>query len=254
MAAPQKQLPKVPPFFEPKTQPRRNSVDTRGMISLATMLVSLASLSVSMLGAARVLFDVFDDGLYVAIKGLPVKVIVIAFSYVFGWVVGLVCIRGFNNLFYPVIIKIYAWGALAAVGILYIKIIQKLYGQQYDWGRFWAYMIMLLGGMFVVISLHLLLEGHDLRPFAIPPLIISVLHLFIIVYRYVFVEDPNGLLLPADLTIFIMMISISGMMLIHIGILSPLRDWITGIFERNENLIETANGHGNGNGSGNGVK
>ena len=104
--------------------------------------------------------------------------------------------------------------------------------------------MMLFGGLFVLICLHLLIEGHDLRPFAIPLLIISVLQLFVIVFRYVFDANPNGLMLFADFTIFIVMISISALMLMHIGILSPLRDQIGGLFSQNQ--ISEKNGTGGG--------
>ena len=165
-----------------------------------------------------------------SLDGLLVKLVVLGLAFFFGWGVGLVCIRGFGNLVYPLVIKIYAWACLIAVGILYIKVIQKLYIQKYDAMHFWAYLLMLLGGLFVLICLHLLVEDHDLRPFAIPLLIISVLQLFVIVFRYVFDVDPNGWLVFADLTIFIVMISISALMLMHIGILSPLRYFIDELF------------------------
>ena len=243
MTAPQKPLPKIPPFLERKTRPfRKNGLDTRGMLSIATMFVSLTALTVSMGGAAKLVFDIFDDGLAGSLDALLVKVTVLGFAFFFGWGVGLVSIRGFGNLVYPLIIKLYAWVFLGAVGILYIKVIQKLYMQKYDGMHFWAYLVMLLGGLFVLICLHLLIENHDLRPFAIPLLIISVLQLFMIVIRYVFDANPNGLLLVADLTIFTVMISISALMLMHIGILSPLRDQIGRLFSQDQ--ISEKNGNG----------
>ncbi len=243
MTESRKPLPHVPPFVERKTQPpRRNGVDTRGMLSVVTMLVSLGALTVSMLGAAKLVVDVFDDGLASSLGGILVKVVVLGLAFFFGWGIGLVSIRGFGNLVYPMVIKLYAWSCLAAVGILYIKVIQKLYMQAYDGLHFWAYLVMLLGGLFVLICLHLLVEGHDLRPFAIPLLIISVLQLFVIVYRYVFTADANGWKLFGDFAIFFVMISLSALMLMHIGILSPLRDWINEIFSENE--ISNHNGNG----------
>ena len=75
MTTPQKFLPKVPPFLERKTRPlRKNIVDTRGMLSIATMFVSLAALTVSMGGAAKLVFVIFDDGLTDNLEGLFVKV------------------------------------------------------------------------------------------------------------------------------------------------------------------------------------
>lgn len=235
MAMTKSPLPKIPPFLERKQAAPSSGVDTRGMLSIATMFVSMAALTVSMFGAARLIVDIFDDGLATALDGIVVKIIVIAISFFFGWIVGLVSIRGFGNLVYPMIIRIYAWTSLAAVGILYIKVIQKLYLQTYDGMHFWSYLVMLLGGLFVLIGLHLLVEGHDLRPFAIPLLIISVLQLLVIVSRYVFAKNPNGFMLFGDFTIFVVMTSISALMLMHIGILSPLRDQIGKFFDDGQN-------------------
>ena len=83
------------------------------------------------------------------------------------------------------------------------------------------------------------MEGQDLRPVAIPLLIISVVQIFVIVYRYVFTQGANGMLVLGDFTICIMMISISALMLMHIGLLSPFRAWIDGMFlTRSENESE----------------
>lgn len=242
MTDPQKSLPHVKPFVDRKTQPRKNGVDTRGMLSLVTMLVSIAALTVSMLGAAKLILDVFNDGLDNSLKGMLVKVAVLGFAFFFGWGIGLTSIRGFGNLVYPIVVKIYSWACLAAIGILYIKVIQKLYMQAYDALHFWAYLVMLLGGLFVLICLHLLVEGNDLRPFAIPLLIISVLHLFVIVYRYVFADDPNGWMVLGDFTIFIVMLSLSALMLMHIGILSPLREQLDGMFNTENGSNHKENG------------
>jgi hypothetical protein len=229
MTKPQEPPHKVHPFYATPGRPQ-HKVDTRGMLSIVTMLVSLAALTLSMLGAMRFIFDVFNDGLVNSLDGLLVKIIVLGFIFFFGWGSGLVSIRLFGNLIYPIIIKIYAWVCLIAVGILYIKVIQKLYIQKYDMTHFWAYFAMLLGGLFMLICLHLLVEEHDLRPFAIPLLIISVIHLSAITIRYIFVANPNGWKLFGDFIIFGIMISISALMLAHIGILSPLRDWVDGLF------------------------
>jgi hypothetical protein len=235
MMTPQKFLPKVPPFLERKTRPlHKSGLDTRGLLSISTMLVSLSALTVSMGGAVKLVIVIFDDGLADNLQGLAVKVMVLGLAFLFGWGVGLVSIRSFGNLVYPLIIKIYAWTCLGAVGILYIKVIQKLYMQKYDGMHFWAYLVMLLGGLFVLICLHLLIEDHDLRPFAIPLLVINVLQLFVIVFRYVFDANPNGWMFFADLTIFIVMISISALMLMHIGILSPVREWIAELFSQKQ--------------------
>jgi hypothetical protein len=234
MTEPQKTSPQKQPL-ERKTRPlRKDTVDTNGMLSLVTMLVSLAAISIALGGGVKLILDVFEDGLINAMGGIPVKVGVLGFTFFFGWVIGLVSIRGFGNRIYPVFIKIYTWGCLVAVGILYIKVIQKLYMQEYDTTHFGAYLIILIGALFVLFLLHLLVEGHDLRPFAIPLLIISVLHLFVIVYHYIFEGNIEGRFAMGDFTVFLLMITISGLMLLHIGIVSPMREQISGWFSTRE--------------------
>ena len=60
MTKPQEPLPKVPPFIIPPAKPpRKKAVDIRGMLSIITMLVSMAALTLSMLGASKFILDVF---------------------------------------------------------------------------------------------------------------------------------------------------------------------------------------------------
>jgi hypothetical protein len=238
MTKPPELFPKVPPFILPEP-PHKKGVDMRGMISVATMIVSLAALTLSMLGAGKLVFDVFYNDRDEGLDGLLVKLIVLGLAFLFGWGIGLVSIRGFGNMFYPFVIQIYAWACLIAVSILYMKIIQKLYVQAYEPPRFWAYLATLLGGLFILLCLHLMMEEHDLRPFAIPLLIISVIQLFAIIIRYIFVPNPNGWMLFGDLTIFVVMILISALMLAHLGILSPLRDSLNELFLTKENSYQT---------------
>jgi len=235
MSKPIDPFPKIPPFVEKKTRPRRNRLDTRGLLSVATLIVSMGALTVSMGGAAKLVLDVFNDGLVNSLDGIWPKIIALGIAFVFGWIVALISIRAFGNLVYPMVIKIYAWLCLFALSALYIKIIQKLYLQRYDNAHFWAYLLMLLAGLFVLIFLHLLVEGHDLRPFAIPLMIISMVQLFVIVYRYVFTTDAIGIYLIGDISIFVAMILISALMLMHLGMLSPLRSRIDTIFRHNGN-------------------
>jgi hypothetical protein len=247
MNTPKKPLPKVRPFIEKKTEPlHKNGVDMGGILRIVTMFISLVVLSVSMLGAGILVINILGIGLAGNVEGILVKMIVLGFAFLFGWMVGLVSIRAFGNMFYPFVIRIYAWVVLFAVCILYIVVIQKLYLQEYDALHFWAYLVMLLGGLFVLLCLHLLLEDHDLRPFAIPLLVISVVQICAMILRYVFDTNPNGTKLFGDFLIFFVMVSISSLMLMHVGILTPVRYWISALFDQGSNH----NGNGNGNGNG----
>lgn len=234
MSDPKDQLPKVRPFVEIKTQPRRNTVDVRGLLSIALLLVSMGSLTIAGIGAGKLVWDVFGEGLGASLSknhnGMFEELVVIGLAYAFGWGVALVTIRVFGNLIYQIIIQTYAVACLIAVSFLYLKIIPKLYMQGYNDLQFWAYLFMLLGGLTALISLHLLIEGHDLRPFSIPILFISVVQLFMIIYRYIFAGAKSGYLL-SNLTIFVVMVSISALMLAHLGMLSSIRNFIDDLFK-----------------------
>jgi hypothetical protein len=184
------------------------------------------------------------------VENVPTKLLVMAFPFLFGWITGLVSIRGFGNLIYPIIIKIYSWGCLVAACFLYFKIILKLFEHDYTGQKFGTYLMLLVGILFVLFCLHLLVDGHDLRPFAIPLLIISVIHLFVIVYRFMFTNDAGGILNAlGDFLVFLLMITISGLMLMHMGIFTRVREAIGDLFA--EKAVEVGgNGQGNGNGNG----
>jgi hypothetical protein len=246
MKEPQKLPPQLKPLERKTRPPRKSKVDTGGMLSLATMLVSLGALSIALGGGLILIFDILDKGLDNSMDGIPVKLFVLAVTFLFSWVTGLISIRGFKNRLYPIIVKLYIWGCLSAAGVLYIKIIQKLYLQEYGYPKLGKYVIIMLGILFVLLCLHLLLEEHDPRQLAIPPLIISVVHLFVIVYHYVFdasgVVKTDALYVIGDFMVFLLMIDVSGLMLTHNGILSPVREMISEIFSRDRKPEINENG------------
>jgi len=246
MTTPRDSLPKTSPLVQKKKPPARKGVDTRGMLSIVTMLFSIAAISIALFGGAKLIYDILETGLE-NVTNIPVKVVAMSFPFVIGWAIGLVSIRGFGNLTYPVILKLYSWGCLAAACLLYFKIILKLFEHGYTGQKFGTYILLLAGILFVVLCLHLLIEGHDLRPFALPLIIISVIHLFVIVYNFMFIVEKGGMLnLLGDLTVFLFMITTSGLMLMHIGIFSRAREQIGDLFSE-KTVEENKNGNRHGN-------
>ena len=86
-----------------------------------------------------------------------------------------------------------------------------------------------------LIGFHLLVEGHSLRLFSIPLLLISLVHLYLIVYHYVFALDVTYIYLLGDVLFFLGMITVSILMLMHIGVLSGVRNKIDRLFDKNSN-------------------
>jgi len=224
------------PPSQPRNGHRGRKVSQRGLLSIAMLLVSLSALGIAMLGGVKTILDIFGDN--PNHMGLAVKVIVIGLAYIVGWLTAMVAIRVYGNLVLPMLIRWFAWGCLAAICILYVEILQRLYLQQYGVEKFFKYLMVMAAGLGAMVGLHLILEDHDLRPFSIPLLIISVIQLGLIVFRYVF-TTANPAYLWFDLVFFFAMTAFSVLMLAHLGLLEPLRTQFTNYFDRNSLAIRT---------------
>ena len=214
-------------------------VSQRGLLSISMLLFSVGGLAIAFLAGAKLVYDIFDVGLMNSLDGLVIKVIVVGLAYLVGWATSMLAIRVYGNLVLPFIINIFIWGCLIAICSLYILILQRLYNQQYDLSRFIAYTLIMAAAVLGMVGLHLILEGHDLRPLSIPLLIINLIQLGLIVLRYVFTPDAKPNYLINDLIFFAGMAAFSIFMLAHIGLLRPLRRRLTNYFDRNSTGIRT---------------
>lgn len=215
------------------------SISQRGLLSISMLLFSVGGLSISMLAGAKMVFDIFDVGLMNALNGLVIKVIVIGLAYMVGWATSMLAIRVYGNLVLPFIINLFIWGCLIGICTLYLLILQRLYNQEYDLPRFVAYILIMGAALVAMVGLHLIIEGHNLRPLAIPLLIINLIQLGLIVLRYVFTPDAKPNYLINDLIFFGIMTAFTIFMLAHIGLLAPLRTRLTNYFDRNSVAIRT---------------
>lgn len=215
-----------------------NRLSQRGMFSILMLLASILALGFALLGGAKLILDIFSVGLLNSLNGLSTKVLVVGLAYGVGWLTAMIAIRVYGNLVLPFVINFFIWGCLIGVCALYILILQRLYDQAYDLPHYWAYLMIIAAGLAAMVGLHLIIEDHDLRPFSIPLLVISVIQLGLIVFRYVFTV-ANPTYLWKDLLFFFMMALFSYLMLAHIGLLKPLRIQLTNYFDRNSKVIRT---------------
>ena len=230
----------------PNTGPRGPSpllpfqrLSQRGLLSLLMLLLGIGGLSFALLGGARLILDIFSVGILNSLNGMATKVIVIGLAYVVGWLSAMVAIRVFGNLVLPVIINIFIWGCLIGVCSLYVLILQRLYMQAYGDLQFWAYLLTVVAGLGAMVGLHLIIEDHDLRPFAVPLLIINLIQLGLIVFRYVFTTGGNPAYLLNDIFFFLAMSAFSIFMLVHIGLLAPIRVQLTNYFDKNSKALRS---------------
>lgn len=215
-----------------------NRLSQRGMLSILMLLASIGSLTVALLAGSKLVLDVLGAGLESSLPTLPTKALVIGLAYAVGWITAMIAIRVYGNLVLPFIINFLIWGCLIGVCALYILVLYRMYDQTYTLLRFVAYLTIVASGLGAMIGLHLILENHDLRPLSIPLLVISMIHLALIVFRYVFTV-ANSDYLFTDLIFFLVMAGFGYLMLAHIGLLTPLRAQLTIYFDRNSKVIRT---------------
>jgi hypothetical protein len=228
----------------PSTQPRNGNgrkVSHRGLLSIVMLLVSIGALGFSLIGGVKLISDVFAEGGLTnkSLDGMGTKVIVVGLAYAVGWLTAMFAIRVYGNLILPILINWFTWGCLVGVCILQVMVLQRLYEQGYDLLHYWAYLCIVGAGLGAVVGLHLIIEDHDLRPFAVPLLIICLIQLGLIVYRYVFKDAGDSGYLWKDLLFFFGMSAVSIFMLAHWGLLGPLRKQLTNYFDRNSKSIRS---------------
>jgi hypothetical protein len=208
------------------------------MFSLLMMLGSMGALGFALVGGGKLVLDIFGVGLMNTLGGLPTKAFVVGLAYAVGWITAMVAIRVYGNLVLPFVIHFLTWGCLIGVCALYVLILQRLYDQLYDLPHYWAYLLIVAAGLGAMVGLHLIIEDHDLRPFSIPLLVICLIQLGLIVFRYVFAAG-NPTFLWKDLLFFLVMSGFAFLMLAHLGLLTPLRTSLTTYFDRNSKVIRT---------------
>ena len=226
----------------PPIQPRNGNghkVSQRGLLSIAMLLVSIGALGIALLGGTRLILDIFDAGLKNSFDLIGTKALVIGLAYAVGWLTAMVAIRVYGNLILPMLIGWMTWGCLAGICGLYVVVLNRLYAQAYDAEHYWAYLLIIASGLGGMVGLHLIIEDHDLRPFSIPLLIISLIQLVLIVHRYVFTATAKPEFLWGDLVFFLGMAAVSIFMLAHIGLLEPVRRQLTNYFDRNSTAIRS---------------
>ena len=213
-----------------------NRLSQRGMLSILMLIASMGALAFALIGGAKLVLDILGAGLETSLPTLPPKALVIGLAYGVGWITAMVAIRVYGNLVLPFIINFLIWGCLIGVCALYILVLYRMYDQTYNLLRFTAYLTIVASGLGAMVGLHLIVEDHDLRPLSIPLLVISMIHLGLIVFRYVFtVANPDYLF--TDLVFCLVMAAFGYLMLAHIGLLAPLRTQLTNYFDRNSKVI-----------------
>lgn len=217
----------VPPFIdEPPPAPQRKATQ---MARATLMLVGSVTLLISMLGVGKLLWDILTDGID-HMDGLWAKLLWLVIPFLVGWIVSLIDIRVMNNLVQPLIIRGFIWLTLGGILAVYLRIIFKFYTETFAPDHSIHYWLVFFAGFAIMVGLHLLIEDHDLRPYAMPILIVALFHLLIAVLHYAF-QDGDPAFAMGDMLFFIFMLASCMLMAMHLGLLNPFRRMVDRWFQ-----------------------
>ncbi len=220
----------VPPFIEdPPPVSQGKTVQTMRPVM---MVVGAGTLLISMLGAGKLLWEILSEGLP-DIDVLGAKLLWVVIPFLVGWIVSLIDIRVMNNLVLPLIIRGFIWVTLFGILAIYVRTINRLYTEAFFASHFLRYSLVFAAGFCLLVSLHLLIEDHDLRPYSMPILVMALIHLLIAVFHYVF-QDGDPAFAMGDVVYFFFMLIMFTLMSLHLGLLNPFRRTVDRWFERSE--------------------
>lgn len=180
---------KTPPFIDEEAE--RIIRQTRWSIgSTILMAFGWTLLTVALVGGAYLAYRYLTDASENRLD-LTAPLIVLGFTYLAGWVVSLISVRAMHNLVMPVVVRVYTFGVLGGILLVYFRAIYKIFifpenGEESMLpGN--ANFLVLFAGFLLLVTLSLLVEKFYLRTHAIILLIAVGIHLIIAVYHYVFI-------------------------------------------------------------------
>lgn len=253
MNNPNDEFPKTPPFVfrdsndqaaghsdaqhnhRPRMSGRPIHPSNKGMMNVAVFLISSLSMGIGLLGGGWIGLSVLLNGVE-DLGALFAGLLAAGLAYGVGWGIGLFGVRMLGNMILPIAMKAYAWIILIGLAALQIAIISRLFEQGYTPLKFMKYVILFCAGLIALVGVHLIIEDHDLVPFSFPILIISLFHLYFIVFHYIFYPNAqndkfNYGYVVGDATFFLFTSSLGALMLAHLGLLSSIRTAIDKFFK-----------------------
>jgi hypothetical protein len=163
-------------------------------------------------------------------EGVFSKILVVGLTYAVGWIFSAIGVRSMRDRLLPYAIQIYTWVVLGGIIILQILIMNRLYQQEYQFTNYMRYLLMFGAGLIALVGLHLILEKHSLVPYGFIILLASLVHLYIIVYHYVFAEEVIYGKVGGDVVFFFVTTIVSILTMAHFGLLNGMRRLIRQLF------------------------
>ncbi len=187
---------------------------------ITTFGIGGVSLLADLLGIAKFVYDIVVVG---NLNDVFFKIVVLTLVFIFGASLGIVSMRRFDSMSFPTVARLYAWAYLGMTCISYFGMAVVLNTQNYSFETFAAFVSVITAELLALAALHVIIDNHDVRIYSVPVLILTLVQLILIVYKYIFASAPVSLRLAGELLFFIPMTLIGSALLGDIGFVSLIQ-------------------------------
>jgi hypothetical protein len=216
----------VPPFVDEKAA-RREAQARRARSNTIVMALGWLALTMAMIGAAKLLYQYFFSDEKLELGSAIAQLVMLALAYIVGWIMSAVSIRKLQNIILPMVIQFYTYCITFAILVVYSRAVYKIFMEAPL--TYTKYTVVLIVGYFLLISLHLLVNDHELGPHTVVLYIAAFLHLILAVSHYVFMEAAQPVYVVGDLY-FLLFILIMAVLLQQKWLYAPLKRTLSGVF------------------------
>jgi len=201
----------------------QSSTQTRTLLGFALAGLGATCLLIHLLGMSVLAYDLFINRAPVG-ADLIARALVLALVYLFGLGLGAVSQRIFRNEYFPVFAQLYVWIYLLLMAGSYLATLVRMNSQDYTFSLVLKFLLILIAEVLAIGGLRLTAAVRGVAWHAVPILLMTIVHLFWLAFRYVATSTPVSLYLLGDLFVLIVMTGVSLWLLGE----SMFRSWSRG--------------------------
>lgn len=201
----------------------QSSIQTRVLLSLTLAGLGAACLLIHLIGMSVLAFDLFILRAPIG-ADLIARAFVLGLVYLFGLGLGVVSQRRFGNDYFPVFAQIYTWIYLLLMAGSYLATLIRMSTHDYSYSLIVKFLLILIAELLAIGGLRVTAAVRGTGWHAAPILLMAIVHLFWLSFRYVATATPVSLYLLGDLFVLLVMTGVSLWLLGE----SMFRSWSKG--------------------------
>lgn len=190
-----------------------NDIQTRNLISNA-FLMAFGLVTFGLSGAAGlkllVKYMFSSEKVTLSLLTLFSQMVPLALLFLLGWGSTFISVKFFENRLYPGVLRWVSMGVSFGMVFIYFYGIVKCYNER-DLGLE-KYAVVLFSGYLVIVAFALIGQRRDLLYSMVPLVVSVVMHIFLLVFHYIFWEALKSEFVFKDLGLMAIVVILIGLM------------------------------------------